>query len=60
MSNEIDALKKELAEAKARIEDLELSVSNLTLLLKKEMSDSGKLPGPRNSLGRFGSSPGSK
>jgi predicted RNase H-like nuclease (RuvC/YqgF family) len=43
---EIEALKKELEEAKAEIESLHLRLANVTLLLKKEMVESGKLPKP--------------
>ena len=44
--DEIQTLKKELAEAKAEIDNLTLRLSNVTLLLKKEMADSGKLSKP--------------
>ena len=43
---EIEALRKELAEAKAEIQRLNLRLSNVTLLLKKEMTASGSLPKP--------------
>jgi len=41
---EIENLKRELAEAKAEIQSLHLRLDNVTLLLKMEMSDSGKHP----------------
>jgi hypothetical protein len=41
---EIKALKKELEAAKIEIEMLNLRLANVTLLLKKEMTASGKLP----------------
>ena len=44
--NEIELLKKQLAEANAEIDNLRLRLSNVTLMLKKEMLDSGKLPKP--------------
>ena len=44
--NETDLLKKQLAEAKAEIEDLRLRLNNTLLLLKGEMTASGKLPKP--------------
>jgi len=43
---EIELLKKQLAEAKAEIEDLTLRLRNTMFLLRKEMSESGKLPKP--------------
>jgi len=43
---EMEALKKELEEAKVEIESLRLRLANVTLLLKKEMVESGKLPKP--------------
>jgi len=43
---EIESLKKQLAEANAEIESLRLRLSNVTLLLRKEMTESGKLPKP--------------
>ena len=63
MPDEITILKQELAEAKARIEYLELNLSNVTLLLKREMTETGKLPDPRDSAsapGRFDLAFGSK
>jgi hypothetical protein len=44
---EIELLKKQLAEANAEIESLRLRLSNVTLLLKKEMTESGKLSKPQ-------------
>ncbi len=44
MPEDIAALKKELAEAKAEIAELRLRLSNTSLLLKIEMTASGKLP----------------
>ena len=46
MPDEVEALKKELARAKAEIADLQLKVNNLMFLLKKEMTSSGKMPKP--------------
>jgi len=46
VADEIESLKKELAEARAEIQSLHLRLSNVTLLLKKEMTESGKLPKP--------------
>jgi hypothetical protein len=43
---EIELLKKQLAEANTEIESLRLRLSNVTLLLRKEMTESGKLPKP--------------
>jgi hypothetical protein len=43
---EMEALKKELEKAKAEIESLRLRLANVTLLLKKEMVESGKLSKP--------------
>jgi hypothetical protein len=44
--NEVDALKKELKKAQAEIESLKLQLSNVTLMLRKEMQETGKLPKP--------------
>jgi len=44
--DEIQALKKELTEARLEIQALNLRLSNVILLLKKEMVASGKLPKP--------------
>ena len=56
MTDEIKTLKLELAAARAEIEFLKLSLSNVTLLLKKEMVGTGKLPDPRREApGRFAS-----
>jgi len=41
---DVDALQEELRVAQAEIEDLKLRLSNVTLMLKKEMRESGKLP----------------
>jgi hypothetical protein len=41
---EMEALKKELAEARAEISELRLRLNNVTLLLQQEMRESGKLP----------------
>ena len=41
---EIERLEKELAEARARIATLELTIGNLTYLLRKELREAGKLP----------------
>ncbi len=41
---ETERLKKELAEARAEIENLKLQLSNVTFMLKKEMKEAGKLP----------------
>ena len=41
---EKEALKKELAEAKAEISQLRLRLNNVMLLLQQEMRESGKLP----------------
>ena len=57
MTNETKALKLELAAAKAEIIQLRLNLDNVTLLLKREMTESGKIPDLRNSApGRFGAS----
>ncbi len=45
---EIESLKKELAEAKAKIQDLEMRLGNVTFLLRKEMRATGKLPPETN------------
>ena len=42
--NEREDLKKQLAQAQAGIADLKLRLSNSTMLLKIEMTASGKLP----------------
>jgi len=44
MLDEKADLKKELADAKVEIEELRLRLSNASLLLKIEMTASGKLP----------------
>jgi hypothetical protein len=44
MDAEKEALKKELEAAKIEIEMLNLRLANVTLLLRKEMTVSGKLP----------------
>ena len=44
--NEVETLKKSLAEANAEIDNLQLRLSNALLLLKKEMTASGSLPKP--------------
>jgi hypothetical protein len=46
--DEIEVLKKELAEAKVEIEELKLRLCNVTFLLKKEMTESGKLQMPEH------------
>jgi len=51
VQDEILILKKELAEAKAEIEVLMLRLSNVTVLLKKEMVASGSLPKPTPAKG---------
>jgi hypothetical protein len=52
--DEIKALQRELAAAKAEIIQLRLSLDNVTLLLKTEMTETGKLADPKNSApGRF-------
>ena len=43
---EIELLKKRLAEANTEIESLRLRLSNVTLLLRKEMTESEKLLKP--------------
>lgn len=43
-NDEVEALKKELAAAKAEIEQLNLRLRNATLLLKQEMMATGKIP----------------
>ncbi len=48
---ELERLKKELAEARAEIENLNLRLSNVTFLLKKEMIASGKIVGPSREQG---------
>ena len=47
MPDDVEALKRELAEAKAEIQSLMLRLSNVTLMLKKEMTESGSLPKPK-------------
>jgi len=45
MSNDqVEVLKKELAEAKAEIEHLRLRLGNANLLLRAEMMETGKIP----------------
>ena len=41
---EVERLNRKLAEAKAENDQLRRQLDNATLLLKKEMLDSGKLP----------------
>jgi len=41
---DVNTLKEELREAQAEIADLKLRLSNVTLMLRKEMTESGKLP----------------
>ena len=41
---DVDAFKKELKEAQAEIENLKLRLNNVTLMLRKEMQESGRLP----------------
>jgi hypothetical protein len=41
---DVDVLKKQLKEAQVEIGNLQLRLSNVTLMLKKEMQASGKLP----------------
>ena len=47
MADDVEALKKELAEAKAEIQNLMLRLSNVTVMLKKEMTESGSLSKPQ-------------
>jgi hypothetical protein len=47
---EIELLKKQLAEANVEIDSLRLRLSNVTLLLKKEMTASGNLPKPERDM----------
>jgi len=49
-NDEVEALKKELAEAKAEIAHLRLRLGNANLLLRAEMAVTGTLPKlePRN------------
>jgi hypothetical protein len=42
--NEIEMLRKELAAANVEIENLRLRLSNVTYILKEEMTSSGRLP----------------
>ncbi len=44
MPAELLSLEKELALAKAEIEELKLRLSNVTFLLTKEMTSSGTMP----------------
>ncbi len=44
MPAELLSLEKELAQAKAEIEELKLRLSNVTFLLTREMTASGSLP----------------
>jgi hypothetical protein len=53
VTDENKALKLQLAAAQAEIEMLKLNLSNVTLLLKHEMTASGKLPDPRTDKERF-------
>jgi hypothetical protein len=48
--NDIQHLQKELAEAKAEIQSLQLRLNNVTFILKEEMMSSGTIPklGPRD------------
>ena len=46
--DEVEALKKQLDEAKTEIERLKLQLSNVTLLLRKEMNVSESLPKVRH------------
>jgi len=41
---DVEVLEKELKEALVEIENLRLRLSNVTLMLRKEMQQSGKLP----------------
>ena len=43
-NDEVEALKKELFEAKAEIEHLRLRLGNANLLLRAEMMETGKIP----------------
>jgi len=43
MADELETLKRELARARAEIEELNLRLSNAILMLKKEMLASGKI-----------------
>jgi hypothetical protein len=43
-NEEVEALKKELAEANAEIAHLRLRLGNANLLLRAEMAETGKLP----------------
>jgi len=44
MSDEMEALKKELAAAKLENDELRIRLNNLMMMLKKEMHASGSLP----------------
>ena len=46
MPDATEALRRELAEAKAEIEKLRLRLSNVTLLLRKELMGASTLPKP--------------
>jgi regulator of replication initiation timing len=50
--SEIEQLKKQLAEAKAENDRLRLQLENTMLLLRSEMTSSGKLPKPEDYKGR--------
>jgi hypothetical protein len=54
---EIELLKKELAAAKSEIRDLKLQLANVTVLLRKEMIASGRLPKSANENGDSVSQP---
>ena len=41
---DVEALEKELKEALVEIENLRLRLSNVTLMLRREMQQPGKLP----------------
>ena len=44
--DDVDTLKKQLAAALVEIEELRLRLSNVMLLLRREMREGGKLPDP--------------
>ena len=46
--DDVITLKKELAAALVEIENLRLRLANVTLMLKNEMRETGKLPNPKN------------
>jgi hypothetical protein len=46
---EVEALKKQLAAAKAELDGVRLQLKNVMVLLKKEMTASGRLPHVANS-----------